>query len=51
MSQQHRDALDQLLRDAPFDLGGDVARVRPRASRAGEFLRGHLTASLVALLL
>ncbi|HTA34469.1 MAG TPA: hypothetical protein VK721_13710 [Solirubrobacteraceae bacterium] len=28
MSQQQRDALDQLLRDAPLDLGGDVAERR-----------------------
>jgi acetyl esterase/lipase len=28
MSQQQRDALDQLLRDAPLDLGGDVAEQR-----------------------
>jgi monoterpene epsilon-lactone hydrolase len=25
VSRQQRDALDQLLRDAPLDLGGDVA--------------------------
>jgi hypothetical protein len=24
MSQQQRDVLDQLLRDGPLDLGGDV---------------------------
>ena len=28
MTQQQRDALDQLLRDAPLDLGGDVAEQR-----------------------
>jgi hypothetical protein len=28
VSQQQRDALDQLLRDAPLDLGGDVAEQR-----------------------
>jgi hypothetical protein len=28
MSQQQRDALDGLLRDAPLDLGGDVAEQR-----------------------
>ena len=28
MSQHQRDALDQLLRDAPLDLGGDVAEQR-----------------------
>ncbi len=28
MSQQQRDALDQLLRDSPLDLGGDVAEQR-----------------------
>ena len=28
MSQQQRDALDQLLRDGPLDLGGDVAEQR-----------------------
>ena len=28
MSQQQRDDLDQLLRDAPLDLGGDVAEQR-----------------------
>ena len=28
MSQQQRDTLDQLLRDAPLDLGGDVAEQR-----------------------
>ncbi len=28
MSQQQRDALDQLLRDAPLDLGGAVAEQR-----------------------
>jgi monoterpene epsilon-lactone hydrolase len=28
MSQQQRDGLDQLLRDAPLDLGGDVAEQR-----------------------
>src|ERR1700745_3432189 len=28
MSQQQRDALDSLLRDAPLDTGGDVAEQR-----------------------
>jgi acetyl esterase/lipase len=28
VSQEQRDALDQLLRDAPLDLGGDVAKQR-----------------------
>ena len=28
MSQEQRDALDQLLRDGPLDLGGDVAEQR-----------------------
>jgi hypothetical protein len=28
VSQQQRDDLDQLLRDAPLDLGGDVAEQR-----------------------
>jgi hypothetical protein len=28
VSQQQRDAVDQLLRDAPLDLGGDVAEQR-----------------------
>jgi epsilon-lactone hydrolase len=28
VTQQHRDALDQLLRDAPLDLGGGVAEQR-----------------------
>jgi acetyl esterase/lipase len=28
VSQQQREALDQLLRDAPLDLGGDVAEQR-----------------------
>lgn len=28
MSQEQRDALDQLLRHAPLDLGGDVAEQR-----------------------
>jgi acetyl esterase/lipase len=28
VSQQQRDALDQVLRDAPLDLGGDVAEQR-----------------------
>jgi monoterpene epsilon-lactone hydrolase len=28
VSQHQRDALDQLLRDAPLDLGGDVADQR-----------------------
>jgi hypothetical protein len=28
MSRQQRDALDRLLRDAPLDLGGDVAEQR-----------------------
>jgi epsilon-lactone hydrolase len=28
VSQQQRDALDQLLRDAPLDLGGDVTEQR-----------------------
>jgi hypothetical protein len=28
MSQQQRDDLDQLLRDGPLDLGGDVAEQR-----------------------
>ena len=28
MSQQQRDALEQLLRDAPLDLGGEVAEQR-----------------------
>jgi hypothetical protein len=27
VSQQQRDAVDQLLRDAPLDLGGDVAEL------------------------
>ena len=29
MSKQQRDMVDQILRDAPFDLGGDVATQRP----------------------
>jgi monoterpene epsilon-lactone hydrolase len=29
MTAQQRDQIDQLLRDAPFDLGGDVAVQRP----------------------
>jgi hypothetical protein len=28
VTQQQRDSLDQLLRDAPLDLGGDVAEQR-----------------------
>jgi epsilon-lactone hydrolase len=28
VSQQQRDALDRLLRDAPLDLGGDIAEQR-----------------------
>ena len=28
MREQQRDAVDQLLRDAPLDLGGDVAEQR-----------------------
>jgi len=28
VSRQQRDALDQLLRDAPLDLGGDIAEQR-----------------------
>jgi hypothetical protein len=28
VSRQQRDALDELLRDAPLDLGGDVAEQR-----------------------
>jgi hypothetical protein len=28
VSQQQRDARDRLLRDAPLDLGGDVAEQR-----------------------
>ncbi|MDT5069031.1 MAG: epsilon-lactone hydrolase, partial [Mycobacterium sp.] len=30
MSQQQREALDQLLRDSPLDIGGDVDVQRPR---------------------
>ena len=29
MTAQQRDLIDQLLRDSPFDLGGDVATQRP----------------------
>ena len=29
MTAQQRDMIDQILRDAPFDLGGDVATQRP----------------------
>ena len=29
MTAQQRDMVDQILRDAPFDLGGDVAVQRP----------------------
>jgi epsilon-lactone hydrolase len=29
MTAQQRDMIDQILRDAPFDLGGDVAAQRP----------------------
>ena len=29
MTTQQRDAIDQILRNAPFDLGGDVATQRP----------------------
>src|ERR1700689_3004556 len=29
MTAQQRDMIDQLLRNAPFDLGGDVAAQRP----------------------
>jgi epsilon-lactone hydrolase len=28
VTQQQRDALDQLLRDGPLDLGGEVAEQR-----------------------
>jgi hypothetical protein len=28
VTEQQRDALDQLLRDAPLDVGGDVAEQR-----------------------
>jgi hypothetical protein len=29
MTAQQRDMIDQILRNAPFDLGGDVAAQRP----------------------
>jgi hypothetical protein len=29
MTAQQRDMVDQILRNAPFDLGGDVAVQRP----------------------
>jgi hypothetical protein len=29
MTAQQRDTIDQILRNAPFDLGGDVATQRP----------------------
>ncbi len=29
MTAQQRDMIDQILRNAPFDLGGDVADQRP----------------------
>ena len=29
MSKNQREAIDQMLRDAPFDLGGDVLIERP----------------------
>src|ERR1700678_4710777 len=29
MTAQQRDMIDQILRNAPFDLGGDVATQRP----------------------
>ena len=29
MTAQQRDMVDQILRNAPFDLGGDVAAQRP----------------------
>ena len=29
MTAQQRDMLDQMLRNAPFDLGGDVTAQRP----------------------
>src|ERR1035438_6288677 len=29
MTAQQRDMIDQILRDAPFDLGGDIAAQRP----------------------
>ena len=33
MTARQRDMIDQILRNAPFDLGGDVAAQRPSWSR------------------
>ena len=38
MSKQQRETIDQMLRDAPFDLGGDVLAQRPLLE---QMLTGH----------
>jgi acetyl esterase/lipase len=38
MSKQQRETVDQMLRDAPFDLGGDVLLQRPQLE---QMLTGH----------
>ena len=38
MSKQQRETIDQMLRDAPFDLGGDVLVQRPLLE---QMLTGH----------
>jgi acetyl esterase/lipase len=38
MSKQQRDTINQMLRDAPFDLGGDVSVQRPLLE---QMLTGH----------
>lgn len=38
MSKQQRDTIDQMLRDAPFDLGGEVSVQRPLLE---QMLTGH----------
>jgi hypothetical protein len=40
MTAQQRDMIDQILRNAPFDLGGDVAAL----NRAARFVKDNTTA-------
>src|SRR5229473_1544905 len=43
MTAKQRDMVDKLLRNAPFDLGGDVDAQRPLAGQAGS--AGHIVVS------
>jgi hypothetical protein len=40
MSQEQRDAIDQMMRHAPLDLGGDVPEQRVNFQKTGFRLDG-----------